>query len=166
VLQLAGRLAALDPWVWAYAFVLALGLGFAVYGVTQQRGGAGLMAMLLASLAAGTGVVRQLRTERAIEVELTAASLSGVASPVELAEERTEVLRSKHGLARVRAAAALMLLLFGAIAALRYPAGSRAVAVGFLGVGLLSVFAALIISSRPADSAAAKAFLRSADAGQ
>ena len=140
---------ALDPLVWAYAILVGLALAFALYALARNQGTAGLVAMLLASLAAGSGVVRQVRTEVAIERDLAARAPDLRLTRADVERQRREALRSKRALARSRAAATLIPLLLGALAALWRPVGSRVLAIAFLGLGVVAALGGLSIASRP-----------------
>ena len=145
--ELAARLIALDPLVWVYAILLGLAFVFSVYGLVRDRGLAGLLAMLLASLAAGAGVARQVGTESAIDREL--ASRTPFLTRAEVEHVRRDALRRKRALARNRAVASLVPLLLGALAAWRRPVGSRVLVGGFLAIGAVAALCGSIISSRP-----------------
>lgn len=133
--------------MWGPVLLSALGLGFAVFGLIKPRGLAGLLAMLLATLTAGAGVIGQVRAEREIERFLS----TGYPPPNRAAFERMRMYRYPHAqsLGRRVALAALLPLLLGAVAALRRPLGGRVLPLGFLGLGVIAWGAAWHISHRP-----------------
>lgn len=125
----------------------AVGLCFAVFGLIRPRGVAGLFALLFAAVAAGAGVAAQVRAEREVEYFLS----SGGPSQNRAQLERVRLYRYPHAqsLGRKVAIAALLPLLLGVVAALRRPLGSRALALGFVALGVFAWGAAWRISHRP-----------------
>ena len=116
--------------------------------------------MLLASLAAGTGVAGHLSEERSLEQSLAphlaAQNVDGMVIPpwtrAAVEQGRRRARSGEFGgvsieqlLARVAALAALLPLLLGAVAALR---GSRVLAAGFFVIGAAGWLGALVISLR------------------
>lgn len=132
--------------LWGPVLLAGLGLGFAVFGLIRPRGLAGLLALLLAAVTAGAGVAAQVRAEREVDGFLTSAGLSDNRAQL----ERIRLYRYPHAqsLGRKVAVAALLPLLLGAVAALRRPLGSRALALGFLALAVLAWGAAWHISHR------------------
>jgi hypothetical protein len=146
---------------WAAFFFAALGIGCAIWALVRKRELGGLVAMLLASLAAGAGVLGQLRTERIVEQGLAdkrmpSSTMVGrvrLLGPREtrasIERQRREIMPEVQVQGQRGALASLLPLVLGAIAALWKPRGSRMLAFGFLGLGALVCLGAMIISHRP-----------------